>query len=384
MNRIAVCLAGLALLSQTPIALASPPSWTAANQVTPFVDAVNSAHASASVEFASDQQPAIQASSSDGSTPIAPVPPPSMQALPNQALPNQVPPAPVSPTQSAQPIGTDLGVEFDLSNSVQNSAQPAPTSPPVQVSTPSVTAPPVAAPPLNPPVAQFDSAKIGDFSLSDLFSGNSDSLVAVAVGSAEGTRSPDGGRNKAFYGHTDPGNGVWNLGTFSYQHGAASADEADAKQLDRLMQQAQIIQDKAAQKGMRLTLAEALNGIDLANQAPKAVLDSVGYVEWLSEAYARGMKGSDAILWARVQSFFDPKQQRWNAPGLGNTADSIAHDQQRRMEAIARAIDAKNYSISSDARLRPQPISFRLPNWGFVGRFVGQATHKLAMLMERL
>ena len=64
-------------------------------------------------------------------------------------------------------------------------------------------------------------------SLQKFFEGGGDSLVAKSVGSAEGTRTPSGGYTRAYYGHVDPGNGVWNLGSYSYQHGAVSPQEAD-------------------------------------------------------------------------------------------------------------------------------------------------------------
>lgn len=260
---------------------------------------------------------------------------------------------PVVPIYASSP---DLGVEFDLSNSVPIPTQFA-ASNRSQLNIPSDNSDvqPSASPSLN----LFQQAT---FTLRQLFSQDTDSLVAVAVGSAEGTRTPEGNRSKHFYGHSDPGNGVWNLGTFSYQHEAGSAEEADAKQLERLKQQSRVMQEKASAKGLKLTLAETLNGIDLANQAPEALLDVAGYIDWLEQAHSLGMSGSDAILWARVQSFIDPKTQRWNAPGLGNTAESITQDQQRRMEAIARAIAQQNDSIAADARLNPQPIGFRLPN----------------------
>ncbi len=263
----------------------------------------------------------------------------------------------------------DLGVQFDLSNSA-----PIPT----QVFIPdgsqsnshnlpndNSSAQPTTSPPLN-------LLEQATFTLRQLFSKDSDSLVAVAVGNAEGTRTPEGDHSTHFYGHTDPGNGVWNLGTFSYQHGAGSVEEADAKQLARLKRQAQVMQEKASAKGLKLTLEETLNGIDLANQAPEALLDVAGYIDWLAQAQSLGMSGAEAILWARVQSFIDPKTQRWNAPGLGNTAESITRDQQRRMQAIARAIDRQNDSIAADARLNPQPIGFRLPRWNLAQRLLNQ------------
>ncbi|MCY7323246.1 MAG: hypothetical protein LH660_15940, partial [Phormidesmis sp. CAN_BIN36] len=38
-------------------------------------------------------------------------------------------------------------------------------------------------------------------------------------------------------------------------------------------------------------------------------------------------------------SFLNPRTQTWDAPGLGNRYDSIADDQARRRDAIARALE---------------------------------------------
>lgn len=413
MNKIFVCLAGLAaLLSQTPAALANPPGWV------PNQPALDGLYSTQPVLPSTAEVTKRQTHSSTGPVPInrltipseaadAPVgvtdgktatvlPPPPVLAEapvpePLTPIPSAVPAALPSETSSPQfgtPIPSDLGVQFDLSNPTGAPSASAPSEAMQAAPQPSRSMPPATAPEIAPfvpppiaekpaPAQRSSSSKV-DFTLTDLFEGGSNSLVAVTVGNAEGTRTPEGKQNKAFYGHSDPGNGVWNLGTFSYQHGAASPEEADSKQLNRLKKQAQVMQEKATAMGMKLTLEETLNGIDLANQAPKAVIDSQGYVEWLAEAYAQGMSGFDAILWARVQSFIDPKTQQWNAPGLGNTADSITRDQQRRMEAIARALDTQNYQVSADARLRPQPIGFRLPKWTFANRVI----HRLATLFN--
>lgn len=172
----------------------------------------------------------------------------------------------------------------------------------------------------------------------DLFTGEEESLVARAVGSAEGTRTPEGHRTLAYYGHQDPGNGVWNLGSFSYQHGASSPEDADTRQLKRLKAQAETLQQQAIEQSITLTSEEMLNGIDLANQSPQAALEQGGYIDQLHQAQQTGLKGSAAILQARVQSFFDPNTQRWDAPGLGNNLHRISQDQSRRMAAIARAL----------------------------------------------
>jgi murein DD-endopeptidase MepM/ murein hydrolase activator NlpD len=182
-----------------------------------------------------------------------------------------------------------------------------------------------------------------------VFEGGANSIVSRTVGHAEGTRTASGERTSAFYGHTDPGNGVWNLGSFSYQHGARSPEEADEKQLARLQRQADQILRQAKSLGLTLSPAEFLNGVDLANQAPLAALGQQNYVDWLKTAETEGLNENDAILWARTQAFINPATGRWDAPGLGNTRESITRDQARRMAAIARALDSTGIDIKVEA-----------------------------------
>lgn len=202
-----------------------------------------------------------------------------------------------------------------------------------------------------------------DQAIHQLFVGESESLVARAVGSAEGTRTPGGDKTWAYYGHTDPGNGAFNLGTFSYQHGANSPQEADQKQLTRLLEQAQQLQQAAETKNIQMSLEERLNGIDLANQSPRAALSRGGYLDRLHEAYTMGLRGEDAILWARVHSYKDPDTERWNAPGLGNNGSQIEADQRRRMEAIADAIAVTPSSSPEDS------LFDRLPDQAAISPF---------------
>ena len=187
-------------------------------------------------------------------------------------------------------------------------------------------------------------------SVADPFSGGADSLVAHAVGAAEGTRTPMGDKTPAYYGHKDPGNGVWNQGSFSYQHGAKTPEEADQKQLRRLAKQDALLQQRAAVLGLAYLddLEVRLNGIDLANQAPLAAIaaDGGGYLDRLKQAQEMGLAGTDAVLWARVRSYLDPDTGKWNAPGLGNTVDRIAHDQERRMSRIAETLAMYQPSVA--------------------------------------
>ncbi|MEO1591167.1 MAG: hypothetical protein AAFU71_07745 [Cyanobacteria bacterium J06632_22] len=247
----------------------------------------------------------------------------------------------------AAPETDAVGLSFELS------AQPARNSPPVAPAPVAVAAPEWVAvavpepPPLSPlasaspPAASLPPppAVVGplNWELADLFVGGSDSLVAHAVGHAEGTRTANGGYTRYYNGHTDPGNSVWNLGTFSYQHGARSAAEADAKQLVRLQRQATELRQQAAAKGIELTLLEELNGIDLANQAPVTALDR-GYIKWLERAKRTDMNEAERVVWARTRSFIHPDTGRWNAPGLGNTLESVTRDQRRRQQAISAVL----------------------------------------------
>ena len=105
--------------------------------------------------------------------------------------------------------------------------------------------------------------------------------------SAEGTRTPSGQPTHAYYGHTDPGNGVWNMGTFSYQHGASSPKEADSKQLKRLQKQGKTLEQQATQADLSMSLGEVLNALDLANQSPRAALERGGYIDRLAQELGR-------------------------------------------------------------------------------------------------
>lgn len=211
--------------------------------------------------------------------------------------------------------------------------------------------------PSKPPVAASAPSSSTE---ADLFAGGSDSLVARTVGHAEGTRTADGSRTRAYYGHSDPGNNVWNLGSFSYQHGAKSPQEADEKQLQRLQRQVDVIRQRADSHRLSLSLEEELNAIDLANQAPLAALDTPGYVEWLKKARDRGLTGSEAVLWARTQSYRNPRTGRWEAPGLGNTESNISHDQNRRLTAITRALNV--YQQQTMARRREEEPQIKVAN----------------------
>jgi hypothetical protein len=171
--------------------------------------------------------------------------------------------------------------------------------------------------------------------LANPFEGTVYSRLAVAIGAAEGTRTTDGGKTSAYYGHVDPGNGVWNWGSFSFQHCAearyrcASQWEADIYQLRRIQSFAWDYL-----RNYELTELEFVNAADLFNQAPLAAYD---FMQWLEHAKSKGLVGEKAIHYARVMSFTN-KWGNLDAPGLGNSWERVRADQQRRMDRIAEVL----------------------------------------------
>lgn len=173
---------------------------------------------------------------------------------------------------------------------------------------------------------------------SELFAGGFESLVSRSVGHAEGTRNADGSKTSAWEGHRDPGNAVWNRGTFSYQHSASSPEDADRKQLTRLQRQFVQISEDAMRKGLVLTLVEKLNAIDLANQAPLAAMGEGAFVDRLKECRRD-------LICARSRSYLDPRTGRLDAPGLGNNMFRVEEDQRRRAAAIDEVLNRRNKEI---------------------------------------
>jgi len=153
-----------------------------------------------------------------------------------------------------------------------------------------------------------------------------DEELKAAIGNAEGTANVDGTPNHNYWGHVDPGNGARNLGFFSFQHGAATPEAADQKQLQRLRNAEREIQAQAVGKfGQPLSEAALLTALDLWNQAPAAGQDFVKHLPTHDPS-------PEQIVEARAQSFVEPATGALNAPGLGNSWSGVRTDQRRRTE----------------------------------------------------
>jgi hypothetical protein len=257
----------------------------------------------------------------------------------------EVKPSPITTEESAKPDKDkdEVGLVFSFNQSeplYEKKDEPIPT-PIVEIKpSPSPITTDTTATATTASTASTATDISDQVNTANLFVGDSLSLVAKAVGAAEGTRTPDGGFTKHYRKHIDPGNQVVNQGTYSYQHEAKSAEEADILQAARLKKQTVILEKIASEYGFKMTLVELLNGIDLANQAPKAALDDGGYVDHLNETRKLGLSEEEAIGIARSKAFVNPKTNKLDAPGLGNNAEVVRADQDRRIGMIAKAIAA--------------------------------------------
>jgi hypothetical protein len=238
---------------------------------------------------------------------------------------------------------------------------------------------------LEPPQRQLKASDVlTEAQLWDLFKGGSDSLIARSIGVAEGTRNPNGTRTSNWYGHEDPGDRRWNLGTFSYnptRDGTTISDPevADRYYLEILRKQTQSLAAQAKQLGLSLTLEEWVNAIDLANQSPQASLGwkdrlNPGFMVNLVHLKKKGLSGQAAILEARLEGFRNTQTGKYEAwTGLAG----LKQDQERRMLAVRESSTFKQQqskqtvsftsAFASFATLEPQnPYGTR--RWESVGQ----------------
>ena len=152
---------------------------------------------------------------------------------------------------------------------------------------------------------------------------------ALAIGIAEGTRTANGGVTSAYYGHSDPGNGVRNQGNFSAQQGQASPQIADRQWLGKLTRQQMTYQPLLERIGVRRGTQGynrlMFNILDLTVQAPAAVPD---FVAKAPQMLRQGLT-VESIAKARSDSFYMPSG-RLNAPGFGNSYSRLFRDQRSR------------------------------------------------------
>lgn len=180
--------------------------------------------------------------------------------------------------------------------------------------------PPAPAPPPPPPLEVTDD------------------VLRRAIGRAEGTRDINGNPTDAYHGHDDPlQNGrCKNQGSFSYQHCAASPEEADRKWLAVLRERAipRIQSQSEARFGEPLSSAALVVALDGYTQSPDAGLRFVQFLatydptpEQLIEARIAALEASRAALGGRPMNVRADQRRRVMA-ALGQL-ERLAIDRQQ-------------------------------------------------------
>lgn len=178
-----------------------------------------------------------------------------------------------------------------------------------------------------------------------MLSGGSSSIIAIAVGCAENTRTKDGKFTAAWDGHEDPGNGARNQGSFSYQGPASSATDADRKQIEKFRT---ILLPRFLELfgGQALTRVQSrilwAIACDCFTQSELACTGQGGFLDqlkkYIKEPAIVYKSQLDWFVEWRYQAYFDPKTEQLDAPGFGNNPTRLRADQERRTKAVLEAI----------------------------------------------
>lgn len=256
----------------------------------------------------------------------------------------------VAPGESLLDIAKRWGVELlDLLNL---NPQVAGASQPAAATAPTASASAAGSPRLD--LKAFTNPELG-----------SNALAAIVIGTAEGTRKPDGSFKGAFGGHADPGNAKHNLGSFSYQDGGVTtAAQADRKQLQVLAKAVPDYERAAKAAGLdpaNPRLASAY--LDLYNQSKTAAgrfLDRLGSLSGKPLDVA-------TLTQARVDSFINPgtgeryagaaggfvniaRKQVDREPTAAEIRGVVRADQLRRETALESALSKQGLLAPSAAQ----------------------------------
>ena len=181
-----------------------------------------------------------------------------------------------------------------------------------------------------------------------LFAGGAiNSPIGRIVGLAEGNRTADGGLTPNYNGHTDPGNGAWNMGNYSVNgayYKASSPQDADTQYHGILQAEANrvgpVFQAAGLDPGNALLMTSYL---DIWNQSP--IMAQEGFMATLPYLAKNGVS-PDTLLQARIYagdagvgtSGFNPTGTAHGS--LWTNMAGHSADQKRRMSEIVAAMTA--------------------------------------------
>jgi murein DD-endopeptidase MepM/ murein hydrolase activator NlpD len=188
----------------------------------------------------------------------------------------------------------------------------------------------------------FTSTKLSQDAVLKWLEGGTNSLIAKVIGMAEGNRTASGALTNHAYGHTDPGNGAYNIGSFSAQGALndGTIGGSDQRVIDRLIRpRIKELFTAATKAGVLVTPQVLLNYLDLANQAPDAATgwnNGQGFLGKLGELKGRE-NDVNTISALRVESF---RNNQGRLETSFKSAGDLLRDQQRRMGELTKAITA--------------------------------------------
>ena len=152
----------------------------------------------------------------------------------------------------------------------------------------------------------------------------------VAIGIAEGTRTPSGSNTKAYYGHIDGGDGNRNRGTVSGGRNGGTPEQVDRQWMGVLTSVSTAMAPVLQRLGIPPTSQGwnrvMFNILDLRVQAPAAVQT---FVSKLPQVMKQGLT-IEAIAKARADSFFNPSTGVLEAGGFSNNYSKLFADQRSR------------------------------------------------------
>lgn len=181
-----------------------------------------------------------------------------------------------------------------------------------------------------------------------LFAGGAiNSPIGRIIGMAEGNRTADGGLTPNYKGHSDPGNGAWNMGNYSVNgayYSPTSPEDADRIYHGVLQAEAErvapVLQAAGLDPGNALLMASYL---DIWNQSP--IMAEEGFLATLPYLAKEGIS-PDTLLQARIYagdagvgtSGFNPTGSAHGS--LWTDMNGHTADQKRRMLEIVDAMKA--------------------------------------------
>jgi len=171
--------------------------------------------------------------------------------------------------------------------------------------------------------------------------GGTNSLAAIVIGTSEGNRTAKGGFNKSFNGHTDPGNGAHNIGSFSAQGNFSKLAGGDPRKADELVLKDLAAKTPAYEAAAKQAGLDPNNSLLMATYYDLVVQSPATAQAFLKELPALAKKGvtQQNIVDARVKAFDNNgKTGGWHTAANHH---KVAPDALRRTNALVSALKAQ-------------------------------------------